>query len=195
MNILKNLKAKISSYIFRVRLKGLLVYILYNIVLLTIAYFLNRFYQMLIFVLFYNMIQNCFHYRFHADTIQENPIKAVRLCKMITIAVEIIYLILCKNLDISLYSNLFIVFVITFTSALLQYCMEYFLIKKDLLRDKEKLLLMCEKAKLSKNATDRMILKYIDNKTYQEIADLECVDVQTIKMSINRSRKKLGIKT
>ena len=54
---------------------------------------------------------------------------------------------------------------------------------------------MCEKAKLSKNATDRMILKYIDNKTYQEIADLECVDVQTIKMSINRSRKKLGIKT
>ncbi len=150
---------------------------------------------MLIFVLFYNMIQNCFHYRFHADTIQENPIKAVKLCKMITIAVEIIYLILCKDLDISLYSNLFIVFVITFTSALLQYCMEYFLIKKDLLRDKEKLLLMCEKAKLSKNATDRMILKYIDNKTYQEIADLECVDVQTIKMSINRSRKKLGIKT
>lgn len=114
---------------------------------------------------------------------------------MITIAVEIIYLILCKDLDISLYSNLFIVLVITFISALLQYCMEYFLIKKDLLRDKEKLLLMCEKAKLSRNATDRMILKYIDNKTYQEIADLECVDVQTIKMSINRSRKKLGIKT
>ena len=48
-----------------------------------------------------------------------------------------------------------------------------------------------KKAKLSRNATDRMILKYIDNKTYQEIADLECVDLQTIKISINRSRKKI----
>lgn len=50
---------------------------------------------------------------------------------------------------------------------------------------------LCQKANLSKNATDRMILRYVENKTYQEIADLECVDVDSIKKSIMRSRKKI----
>ena len=59
------------------------------------------------------------------------------------------------------------------------------------LKDKDKLKFLCTKAHLTQNATNRMMMKYIENKTYQEIADLECVDIQTIKISINRSRKKI----
>ena len=177
--------------LIKYRIKGILVYLLYNIILLTISYFFGRFYQMLIFILFYSFIQNCFHYRFHADTIQDDPIKAVNLCKVITIVVEIIYLLLCKNLNISIYSNLFIIFLVALINCLLEFSLRYFIIKKDDLRDKEKLLTLCKNANLTKNATDRMILKYVDGKSYKEIADLECVDVQTIKMSINRSRNKI----
>ena len=173
------------------RIKDTLDFLLYHIILLTISYFLDRFYQMLIFILFYSFIQNCFRYRFHADTIQQDSVKASLLCKIMSITTEIIYLIFCNNLKVSVYSNLFIIFLITLLNAILEFALENFLIKEDDLRNESKLLLLCKKAKLSKNATDRMVMKYIENKTYQEIADLECVDVQTIKISINRSRHKI----
>lgn len=176
---------------FRYRIKELLVYITYNIILLTISYFFDRFYQMLIFILFYSFIQNCFRYRFHADSIQDDPIKAVKLCKIITIVVEVTYLIFCENLNISVYSNLFIIFLIALLNCLLELALETTIVKESALKDKEKLSILCKKAGLTKNATERMFLKYIENKTYQEIADLECVDLQTIKVSINRSRKKI----
>lgn len=191
MNVLKNLKQRLNSSLFKIKMKGLLLYVMYNIALLSFSYLFGRFYQMLLFVLFYNTFQNCFKYRFHADTIQHDPIKAVRLCKIITIFVEMIYLMLCKDLDISVYSNLFIIFSITLLNAILEFSLEIFLIKEEDLRNESKLLLLCKKAKLSKNATDRMVMKYINNMTCQEIADLECVDLQTIKISINRSRKKI----
>lgn len=177
--------------LWKIKLKGLIIFWIYNIILLTISYFLNRFFQMLIFILFYDFIQNCFNYRFHADTIQTDPIKAVRLCKIITIVVDIVYLIFCKNLDISVYSNLLIIFVIVFISCLLEFALEIFITKPNYLKDRDKLLELCQKANLTGNATNRMVMKYIENKTYQEIADIEYVDIETIKKSINRSRKKI----
>lgn len=173
------------------RIKDILIYLVYNLILLTISFLLDRFYQMLIFILFYSFIQNCFRYRFHADSIQDDPIKAVKLCKAITIIIEVIYLIFCQNLNISVYSNLFIIFFIALLNCLLEFSLETLIIKNNVLRDKDKLIILCKKAGLTKNATERMFLKYIENKTYQEIADLECVDLQTIKISINRSRKKI----
>ena len=177
--------------IWKIKLKSLVTYLIYNAIILTISYFINRFFQMLIFILFFSFIQNCFNYRFHADSIVTNPIKAVRLCKVITIAVEIIYLIFCKDLDISIYSNLFIIFLIAFINCLIEFALENIIIKNDCLKDKDKLLDLCNKANLSKNATNRMILKYIEGKTCQEIANIECVDVDSIKKSINRSRKRI----
>ena len=158
---------------------------------MTISFLLDRFYQMLIFVLFYSFIQNCFKYRFHADTIEPEPIKAVKLCKVITICVEIIYLALCNKLNISIYSNLFIIFLIALGNCLLEVSIQHFIVKEEYLKDKNKLIILCKNANLSENATNRMILKYVDGKSYQEIADIECVDVDSIKKSINRSRKKI----
>ena len=111
-------------YIKWIKYKGLIGYTLYCIGLLALSYFMDRFFQMLMFILFFNLIQNSFLKRFHADTLFEGePIKAVRYCKVITLVVELIYLVLCKDLDISIYSNLLIIFLIAFINALLQfYC-------------------------------------------------------------------------
>ena len=177
--------------LWKIRLKGFISYLIYNIILLTIAYFLNRFFQMLIFILFFEFIQNCFKYRFHADTIVQDPIKACRLCKVITIAVELIYLSFCNGLDVSIYSNLLIIFVIAFINCLLQFAIESFYSKENCLKNKEVLLELCVKANLSQSATNRMLLKYIDDKSYDEIAELECVDVDSIKRSISRSKKRI----
>ena len=177
--------------LWKIKLKSLITYLIYNIILLTISYFLNRFFQMLIFILFFEFIQNCFKYRFHADSIVDDPIKAVRLCKVITIGGEIVYLIFCKDLDISVYSNLLIIFLIAFINCLIEFAIQNIAIKENCLKDKDKLLQLCNNANLTPLATNRMILKYIENKTCQEIADIECVDVDTIKKSINRSRKKI----
>ena len=176
---------------YKIKLKSLITYLIYIIILLTLSYFLNRFFQMLMFILFFEFIQNCFRYRFHADTIVADPIKAVKLCKVITIIVELVYLSFCNKLDISIYSNLLIIFLIAFTNSLLEFSLESFFTKENCLKDKEILLDLCSKANLSQSATNRMILRYIENKTYEEIADLECVDVDSIKRSISRSKAKI----
>lgn len=172
-------------------IKDYVIYILYNVVLLTVAFFLDRFYQMLIFILFYDFIQNCFKFRFHADSIIDNASKAIKICKIITITVEVIYLIMCSSLNISIYSNLVIIFLITLSSCILEFSLESFFVSKDSLKDKETLIRLCVRANLTENAKNRMFMKYIENKTYEEIAIIESVDTETIKKSINRSRNKI----
>lgn len=71
------------------RIKDTLDFLLYHVILLTVSYFFDRFYQMLIFILFYSFIQNCFRYRFHADTIQSDSVKASLLCKIMSITMEL----------------------------------------------------------------------------------------------------------
>ena len=172
-------------------IKDFIIYLLYNICLLTVAYFLNRFYQMFIFIACYELIQGGFKYRFHADSIEKNPIKAIRLCKLITIAVELVYLLICDKLDVSIYSNVVIIFAIAFLNCLLEFTLEHYVVTADVLKDRNKLIELCTNAHLTEDATKSMIMKCVDNRTYQEIANIECVDVDTIKKSINRSRKKI----
>ena len=176
---------------WKIKLKNIIPYLLYVIILLIIAYICNKIIQTLIFILFFNFIQNCFKYRFHSDTIIEDPLKAVNHCKLITISVEFVYIIYCKDLNVSIYANLFIIFLITFLNCILEFSLERIFVKQDCFKDKDTLLELCNQAGLSKNATQRMIMKYIENKTYQEIAKLEFTDIDTIKKSINRSRKKI----
>lgn len=169
-------------------------YILYNIVMLLNAYFFNRFFQMLLFILFYNTIQNCFKYRFHSDTLfPDNPIKAVRYCKLITFVVEIVYLAFCKDLDVSIYSNLFVIFIICFMNALLQFYCERTLVTKDIFSDKDKLVQVCKDNKLTDIAINRLVKHYIEKKTIYEIALEEQVEDITIKQSIRRSKRRLGL--
>lgn len=154
---------------------------------------MNRLLQMLMFVLFYEVIQDCFNKRFHAESIIDNPIKAVYVCKIITVIVEIVFLIFCKDLNVSIYSNLFLIFIIALLNALIQFLVEKTIITKVSLKDKNILLKLCEEAKLSNNATQRLIWRYVENKSIKEIANIEFVNEETIEQSIRRSKRKLNI--
>ena len=165
-------------------------YTLYNIGMLALAYLFGRFFQMLLFILFYSIIQNCFRYRFHADTLFPNdPIKAVKYCKLITFVVEIIYMIFCKELNVSVYSNLFIIFIIALISSLLQTYYE----QHSNIHNKEHLLSRGREVGLSKTSIQRLIYRYVDNMSLQEIADKECLEIESIKQSLRRSKLKLGL--
>lgn len=52
----------------------------------------------------------------------------------------------------------------------------------------------CKQALLTKLATERVILRYCYNMSIDEIAIKECVEYETIKQSLRRSRRKLKIK-
>lgn len=173
-------------------LKKRIVFILYCILLLAVAFVLKRFFQMLMFLLFFNLVQNCFSWRFHADTIEKDPIKAVKYCKIITIVIHILYLIYCKNLDTSLYSNLFIILLIALFNCLTQYVLERIVVKSLKLCDYETLTRMCKEAGLTYEVTSRLVMRYVDHKSIKEIAAIENVEEQTIKMTINRAKKKLN---
>lgn len=168
-------------------------YVLYNLILLAVAFFFDRFFQMLMYVLFFNLMMNCFRYRFHASTIIKDNIKAVKYCKLITLCVEIVFMIFCKNLSASIYLNLCIIFSIALSNALIEFYAEKTIINVASLHDFEVLTRLCNEAKLTDNATKRMIMRYVERKSYDEIADIECVDPETIRKSILRSKKKLNI--
>lgn len=172
--------------------KKRLVYYLYCVLIVLLAYVFDRHIQMIMFIVFFELIQGCFKYRFHADTLFPNePIKACKYCKIITFIVEIIFLIFCKELDTSYYLNIFIIMGIAFLNTLLEFCLERLIISKSIFQDKEKLLIACKEAKLSELETKRMIMKYIEKKKYSEIAIIESVEDDSIRKSIVRARKKL----
>lgn len=179
---------------YLLKFKDLLISVCYHILLLTLAFIFDRFYQMLMFVLFFETIHSCFTKRFHSDTLfPDDPIKAIKYCKIITIAIEIIYLFFCKSLSISLYSNLFVIFIIAFGNSLLQFYLERTIVAKVKLSDLESLLLLCKEAGLTELATNRMKLRYIDKKSIKEIALLEVVEEKTIEESLRRSKRKLKL--
>lgn len=179
--------------IFKI-IKNRISYLIYCICILAIAYTFDKFLQMLMFILFFNLIQDCFSKRFHSETIEDNPIKAVEYCKIITIFVGFGYLIFCKDLNISIYVNIFIIFIISLTSALLQFFLDLTMTSSCLLREPDGLILLCEIFCLTETAIRRLFLKYIKNLSNKEIAALENVEEEAIKKSIERSKKKMGIK-
>ncbi len=169
------------------------IFIIYALLFL-IALFFDRFLQMVMFVLFFEFIQSCFLKRFHANQLFDNePIKAVNLCKMITFLIQILYLIFCKRLILSIYFNVFIIFVVATLNALLGFYVERTICFKSKLNNIETLIPLCEEAKLTPLATKRMIMRYVERKTLKEIASIECVEEESIKKEFKRYRKKLKL--
>lgn len=128
------------------------------------------------------------------DTIfEDNPIDAIKYCKLTTITIEIIYLFFSLKFDLSTYANIFIIILISFINALLQFFLEKTIITKHQLRDKRLLEKLCMENGISQEATKRMIMKYVQGKTAQEIALIEKVELETIKQSLRRTRRKINL--
>lgn len=174
----------------KIKIKSLVNSIIYHILLLAFSYFFNKLFQTILFLATFNLFQNCFKYRFHFDYVTESNIKAMKLCKITTIIIELIYLLMSKNLNLSLFLNFVIIIIISILNCFLGL---YITLNnnKNIYKDKDLLLQVCKQANLTSLATKRIILKYINNKTYTEIALEEKMEIETIKKSINRSRKKI----
>lgn len=149
---------------------------------------------MIMFVSLFEIIQNSFSKRFHADSVVKEPIKALRVCKLITIGVEILFLIISKELNVSVYSNLFFIFVVAFLNALLQVGLERIVVENSSLKNRENLEYLCNKYNITELAKQRLIMRYIEKKSIKEIAMIENVEVETIKQSIRRSKRAMKIK-
>jgi len=190
----KNLK-KLSKAKLKVKLSLLfqfLEFTIHCIVMLSIAYLFDRLIQMALFILLFSVIQNCFKIQFHADTLfPDDAIKATNICKVISIVMEIFYLIYCKDLVVTIYANIFIIVFIAFVNALLEFSLRNIIIKKLNKReiilsivenDEEKIEALCNsKGLINLSETVYLFL----NNTVEETADILEIDNKTVQRRIN----------
>jgi hypothetical protein len=177
------------SKLKRKELFDLLFFLLHCILAVVIANIFDKGFEMLMFVTMYGLISKCFYKQFHADSIIQSPTKAVLICKYISYGVELLYLFLCSSLNISIYSNLLLITLIAFTSALLEAYVERSVVVNSNLTEPKTLTKLCAMANLSEIATKRMYMHYIEKRTVNEIADIEYVEPASIKQSLRRSKR------
>lgn len=184
------MSAKLKWALFKKRIP----FILHIILILLFASIFNKHFEMMLFIFSYKTISSCFEGQFHADTLfDDDPIKSVKWCKLITLFVELIYLFYCVRYNVSIYSNLFVIIFVACCSFLIEFLLERIIVKNSKLRNEETLLALCKEANLTEEATNRMILRYIKGLKVREIAELECVEEKTIKESLRRSKRKMNL--
>lgn len=162
------------SKLQRKLLYGKLLYIIHLIILCSISFVFDKLIQMITFLILFNIVHDSFKYRFHSDSIIDDPIKAIRVCKIITIVIEIIYLVICLKLDKSIYSNLAIIFGICLSNCLLEFTIisvckcKLNPIRKGI--NRETLIKLCKEKDFNDFETNIMIDYYCNNYKIDKIA-------------------------
>lgn len=181
--------------IFKHRIKTISIALIYLSVVFWLAYIFNKTVEALSFILTYTIIRDEFNKAIHGSDFTNSAYKGNKYCRIITFAVQVISLLFIIAINISKYVDLALSFALGIINFFAKDYLECKLVKNYNINhiEKEKLISLCEKANLTAAATNRMIKKYVEHKTYQEIAVEEYVDINAIKLSINRSRKRLKI--
>lgn len=173
--------------------KEITIYTILTTIVLCVAHIFDVALEMSLFIIYYYFIKGLFAKQFHADTIAKTATQAVRLCFTITFITQLIFIFLLVSFNLSFYINIYLGIVLGLISYILEDWLENKLAKTSVLKNKEELLKACTKANLTKEATNRMILRYIEGLHVKEIAKLENVEESTVTQSIRRSRRKLNI--
>ena len=173
--------------------KETIIYTILTSIVLLMAYINDILLEMILFILYYYFIKNLFDKQFHADIIAKSPRLAVTLCFTFTFLTQLIFVFLLVTFKLSFYFNIYLGILLGLFSYFLQDYLEKVIVNKSILNDKDKLLLACKNANLTKSATNRLVLKYVDGMKIKEIAEIENVEEITILQSIRRSRRKLNI--
>lgn len=153
----------------------------------TICHFVNNVIleYLLIFISFVFMRQ-VYGKSYHSDS--------VLVCTTLAVLVFVTATRLSLPLYISVLCNILIGCLVAYMMYVMYCYMNYtnydgITLRKGML--KEDLIKLCDIAGLTEQATNRMVLKYIERKTLQEIADIEYIDYQTANQSIYRSKQKI----
>lgn len=173
--------------------KEITIYTILTTIVLCVAHIFDVALEMSLFIIYYYFIKGLFSKQFHADTIAKTATQAVRLCFTITFITQLIFVFILVKFDLSFYINIYLGIALGLFSYILEDWLEKVMMNKSILKDKTKLLKACKDANLTKDATNRLILRYIDGLHIKEIAELENVEEATVWQSIRRSRRKLNI--
>ena len=131
--------------------------------------------------------------QFHADTLfPDDAIKATKMCKIISIIIEVFYLIYCKNLNITIYANIFIILFIAFVNALLEFALRNIIIKK--LNRRENILSIVEndEEKIDAFCKTKGLINYSEiiylflNNTIETVSEILNIPVRTINNKIDK---------
>lgn len=173
--------------------KETIIYAILTTIVLILSYIFDVLLEMSLFIIYYYFIKGLFIKQFHADTIAKTATQAVNLCFTITFLTQLVFIFLLVKFDLSFYINIYLGVALGLISYIIEDWLERIIANNSILKDKTKLLEACKNANLTKEATNRLVLKYIDGLKAKEIAELENVEELTISQSIRRSRRKLNI--
>ena len=151
----------------------------------TVCYFVNNvILEYFIIIISFFIMRQVFGKSYHADS--------VLACTTLSVIVFTIATRLPLPQWTSILCNVFIGCMVAYVMYMWYYYAKYGT-KEDIVihngMKREDLIYLCEKANLTKIATDRMIMKYVEGKTVKEIAEIESLEIDSIKSSLHRSRK------
>lgn len=151
----------------------------------TICYFVNNvILEYFIIIVSFFVMRQVFGKSYHADS--------VLACTTLSVIVFTIATRLPLPQWLSILCNIFIGCMVAYVMYMWYYYAKYVTKEEIVIRSgmkREDLIYLCERANLTKLATDRMLLKYVEGKSTKEIAVIEGVELESIKSSIRRSRK------
>lgn len=185
---------KLKSKIAFKLIKEYLGFFINCVIMLVIAYFFDKFFAMLLFIIFVGTIKSCFKIEFHADSLFDNePIKALNYCKFISILVEIIYLIVSSKLELTIYGNIFVLFAFALVNSILEVSLETIVISTSKSRREKILKIVANDEKEIENLCDKYCLNnyseviylYLNN-TIEETSEILNIPVRTINNKINK---------
>lgn len=174
-------------------LKETIIYTILTTIVLCVAHIFDVALEMSLFIIYYYFIKGLFSKQFHADTIAKTATQAVNLCFTITFLTQLVFIFILVKFDLSFYINIYLGIALGLLSYIIEDWLEKKIVKSSILYNKEELLVACRNANLTKEATNRLVLRYIEGMKVKQIADLENVEELTISQSIRRSRRKLNI--
>lgn len=159
--------------------------------------------ELIVFIFTYNYISNCFKTRFHADTIYpKSAIKASFVCKIITIAVCIYFVITTVSIKTSFYLFIFQILFIALFSCLFQVYYDNKNYIKNLNKLKKKIdfknlteqeiVNICKEYKISNVICNRLIDHYIKGLKYDDIAEKDVTTLEAIRNCFNRAKNKIN---
>lgn len=173
--------------------KEITIYTILTTIVLCVAYIFDVLLEMSLFIIYYYFIKGLFSKQFHADTIAKTPAQAVRLCFIITFITQLLFVFILVKFDLSFFMNIYLGITLGLLSYIISDWAEKYTSTKYILKDETKLLEACKNANLTKDAANRLVLRYIKGLHIKEIAELENVEEATVWQSIRRSRRKLNI--
>ena len=151
----------------------------------TVCYFVNNvILEYFIIIVSFFVMRQVFGKSYHADS--------VLACTTLSVIVFTIATRLPLPQWLSILCNIFIGCMVAYVMYMWYYYAKYVTKEEIVIRSgmkREDLIYLCERANLTKLATDRMLLKYVEGKSTKEIAVIEGVELESIKSSIRRSRK------